>query len=305
MVRRKKFQGFTLAEMAIVVVIGSILLMAGVKVLTVQMESAAYSATRSKQETIKQALSTYLGNNRRLPCPDTRNGNGPGGGPPGGPSFTPALPPDGVENRATAGNTTTNCAANFGVLPYTTLGLEREIALDGWGNFFSYHLYSTVPNNWELTASFADTNTGGLTINDKDAAGVPVTLTNTAVVALVSHGKNGTGAFTIKGTRVALPVAATNQDELENTNSIANAIYYKREYSDNAAIAGGAFDDLVMFVTAEDLIAPLWREGTLRTSATRINQQLTDINNAIVGYMVGNATNPVTKCTTPPDLASL
>jgi len=277
---KEKNRGFTLAEMAVVVVIASILLVAGVKVLTAQMDSASYSATRTKQEAIKQALITYLGNNKRLPCPDSRNGAGPGAL-----NFTVALPPDGIENRQTAGNPATNCAASFGVLPYATLRLARDVAMDGWGNLLSYQL-STAPDNWALTASFSDTNTGGLTVNDSAGAA----LTTSAVVNIISHGKNGSGAYTIKGTRAVLPVVGTNPDESENADE--DTTYVKNEYTD-------AFDDLLLFIMADDLIAPLRREGTIKNMQATVAQQLDDISRAMVGTMMGAG------CNTPANIAGL
>lgn len=285
-------RGFTLAEMAVVVVIAGILMVSGVKILTAQIDGASYSATRIKQEMIKQALITYLGVNRRLPCPDTRSGNGPGAL-----TFTVAAPPDGIENRTTAGNVTTNCAATFGVVPYATLGLAREAAVDGWGNLFSYHL-STVPSNWGLTASFADINSGALIINERTAAGAASLLTSTVVMVIVSHGKNGNGAWTVKGTQAVQPAAATNPDERENTNIVNNTTYFKREYSDNTTASGGSFDDLVMFITAADLIAPLRRDGTLQNMNAVVVQQQENIKNSIIGFMMGTGCNVPANITT-------
>ncbi len=285
-------RGFTLAEMAVVVVIAGILMVSGVKILTAQMDSASYSVAREKQEMIKQALITYLGINRRLPCPDTRSGNGPGAL-----LFTVAAPPDGIENLATAGNAATNCAASFGVIPYATLGLAREVAVDGWGNLFSYHL-STAPSNWGLTASFADINSGALIINERTAAGAVSLLTSTVVVVIVSHGKNGNGAWTVKGTQGVLPAAATNPDERENTNIVNNTTYFKREYSDNVSVSGGSFDDLVMFITAADLISPLRRDGTLQNMNAMVMQQQESIKNSIVGFMMGAGCSPPANITT-------
>lgn len=283
-------KGFTLAEMAIVVVIASILLMAGVKVLTAQMDSASFSASRSKQEAIRQALITYLGNFQRLPCPDTRTGDGTGGL-----SFSTATPPDGIENRSTAGDVTSNCAASFGVLPYQTLGLARDVAVDGWGNLFSYHV-STAGTNWALSNNFSDTHSGGLILNDRDTSGAVTQLTGVAVVSLISHGKNGNGAFTIKGTRAPLPNNGTNSDERENTD--ADTTYFKREYTDVAG-AGGVFDDLVMQIMAEDLIAPLRRDGTIKNMQTAALERLQDNSESIVGYMMGSG------CNTPLNLTAL
>lgn len=285
---RKTNRGFTLAEMAIVVVIASILLVTGVKVLTAQMDSASYSATQTKQDVIKQALITYLSRFQRLPCPDTRQGQGPGAL-----SFSTSAPPDGLENRAVAANVTTNCARYFGVLPYATLGLTREAAQDGWGNLYSYQL----SNGWELTANFADTNTGGATVNDRDSSGSVVALTTQAVIAVISHGKNGSGAYTIKGTRAVLPVVSTNPDERENTDN--DIISFKREYTDDTSVNGGAFDDVVLYMLADDLIMPLRRDGTLQNMNTTASQQLDGIAQAIVGFMMGAG------CNTPAAIAGL
>jgi len=277
--------------MAIVLVIASILLVAGIKVMTAQQESAAFSSTKLRLEAAKQSLITYLGNNQRLPCPDTQTGGGPGAL-----SFSVGNPPDGIENRTTAGNPATLCAGPFGVLPYSTLGLSRDSAMDGWENLVSYHI-AQAPNNWTLTAAFGDTNTGNLTVNDRTPGGLLLPLSTTAVAVLVAHGRNGSGAFTIKGTRLALPTGA---DELENTNSANNLVYFRREYTENTGATGGAFDDFVMFVTAADLIAPLRRDGTLRNMNGATTEQIQTINNAIIGIMMGQV-----GCLTPANMAAL
>ncbi len=277
---RRTNQGFTLAEMAIVIVIAGILLVTGVKVLTAQMDSASYAATRTKQQVIKQAMITYLARFQRLPCPDTRQGQGPGAL-----AFSIAAPPDGLENRAVAADVTSNCSRFFGVLPYATLGLTRETAQDGWGNLLSYQ----IANGWELTANFADTNVGSATVNDRDSAGVVVALTTQSVATVISHGKNGTGAFTSKGTRAVLPAAGTNPDERENTDN--DIIAFKREYTDDAGANGGSFDDVVLHIMADDLIMPLRRDGTLQNMNSTASQQLEGISQAVVGFMMGAGCN--------------
>ena len=165
-------------------------------------------------------------------------------------------------------------------------------ALSSALHYFSY--YHTA-NSWAIRAGFSDTDSGGITVNDRDTAGVVMPTTTEAVIVLVSHGKNGSGAYSVKGTRAALPAAGT--DERENTD--ADNLYFKREYTENAAVTGGAFDDGVMFVMADDLISPLRRDGTLQNMTATATRQLDDIKNAMVGYMMGAG------CTTPTTLADL
>ena len=84
----------------------------------------------------------------------------------------------------------------------------------------------------------------------------------TSVVAIIfSHGKNGFGGIgennVAKG---AIPVA--NIDELNNTDD--NATYYVRpETAAGATIAGGEFDDFVIWISEYELKAKMVEAGKL------------------------------------------
>ena len=114
----KPSRGFTLVEMAVVVVIIAALLTLGLGALNAQLSSASYTTTKQRQAAIKDALIAYLGSNKRLPCP-----------------YAP-----------TAGTAITGLAPvacpPFGIVPFATLGIAREVAQDGWGNFFSYEVFA-------------------------------------------------------------------------------------------------------------------------------------------------------------------
>ena len=202
-----KSRGFSLIEVSIVLFIAAILLTVGLRVLTSQIENSAYSVTKTRQEAIKDALTSYLGKNSRLPCPDT------------------ATPPDGTEKRTVASPAV--CVKFFGVLPYATLGLAKEMALDGWENYINYGVSDGVSAKWTLTYNAAPaanspqtsiaTNAfnvgyaGALTVNDRVPAtnAIPTPITTTAVVVLISYGKNGLGAITINGSQNVLPSPTT------------------------------------------------------------------------------------------------
>lgn len=263
-------RGFSLVELSIVVLIIGIVLTMGIGAMNASRENQAYATTAQKQNAIKEALIGYIRRNNRLPCPDT--------------DFTA---PDGVENRTTANDPTTACSARFGILPYVTLGLARDMTRDGWDNFFSYHVSNTTGANtdWTLTASFRTGNAGTLTVNDR--SGATVTPIATAVVAVViSHGRNGLGAYAIGGTRNTLPALGT--DELDNTNG-TDTTYFRRNVTTDDAATGGAFDDQVMFLTASDLLDPLFRDGSLRAPSATVHDALQRIKLAMIGYAMGNS----------------
>ncbi len=268
------YKGFTLAEMAIVVLIGSIMLTMGVKIWFVQLTNMAYSETKSKQENIKTALINYLRTTGTLPCPDR------------------TATPDGREDRpnGTAPNTTCTGNNGYGVVPYASLGLSRNDVLDGWGNYFTYRVANmaapaapatpAVPRanasnqNWTVRAgasafnitSLNSPNTGGfrsLRIDQRNSAGVLTRIAYNAVAIIYSHGKNGFGAETTKGNSVAAP-PATNTDEVTN-NAAGSFTFVVRDVNDSATALGGSYDDIVMFLTPKDVLQPLIDEGTLKT----------------------------------------
>jgi len=280
-------RGFSLVELSIVVLVIGIVLTMGIGAWTANLENQAYAATAQRHAAVKEALSGYVRRNSRLPCPDT--------------NFTA---PDGVENRATAGDPTTACSAAYGVLPYVTLGLARDTARDGWGNLVSYHVSNTnvttggngswsANTDWTRTAWFRPGNTGLITVNDRNGATV-TPIANNVVAVVVSHGRNGLGAYTVGGTRNTLPAAGT--DELGNTN--AGTTYFKRELTTDDAATGGAFDDQVLVLTTGDLLESLFRDGSLRAPAAAANDQLQRFKLAVIGHAMGlTSTYGTSSCT--------
>lgn len=269
-------RGFSLVELSIVVLVIGIVLTMGIGAWTANLENQAHAATAQRQATIKEALTGYLRRNSRLPCPDT--------------DFTA---PDGIENRATPGDPTTACSAAFGVLPYVTLGLARDAVRDGWGNFFSYHVSNTnitaassgnwsANTDWTRSAWFRPGNSGLITVNERSGATVTPIATS-IVTVVVSHGRNGLGAYTIGGTRNTLPAVGTD----EENNTDGNTTYFRRELTTDDAATGGPFDDQLLFLSANDLLEPLFRDGSLRAPASVTNDALQKIKITVIGHAMG------------------
>lgn len=246
-------QGFTLAEMAIVVVLIGIVVTMGLRILTAQLGNTQYADTANKQAQIKLALIAYLRSTKYLPCPDT--------------SATP--------NGTAAANCNASANASYGVVPWATLGLPRDVAVDGFGNFFRYKVangVAPVAKNWTTNAVLASTfdiselaaPSAALTIKQGDGVAAPVTISTTAVVAIVSAGKNGFGARTVRG-QVNSPVPAANTDE--TTNAAATGLsFVVRPYNETTGAFGGPIDDVVVYMNPSDLLGPLVTEQTMTAS---------------------------------------
>ncbi|MBF0382474.1 MAG: type II secretion system protein [Magnetococcales bacterium] len=281
--KTSKNHGFTLAEVAIVLVIMGVLLSLGISAFTAQKESAALKVTKERQKIIKEAMINFLRINMRLPCPDTEANAGTG------------TMPDGVENC-------TVTPSSFGILPWDTLGVSRSVAMDGWENFFLYHVSTQASTNGDLwTTSMAGLNEsflGEIYVRERNSAGTLETITSAtapnAVFVLVSHGPNGDGAYTAKGFQNIAPIGT---DELDNTNGITDGVttvagtqitYTKRGFNPDTGDTNGAFDDVVFSVSSDELVGPLIEDGTLKTAGSLAREQLTDIKASFISYMLDN-----------------
>jgi prepilin-type N-terminal cleavage/methylation domain-containing protein len=284
----KQQSGFTLVELAVVVFLVGLLASLGLSALNAQLASSHISDTKKKQEIIKDALISYLGRNKRLPCPAT-NASG---------SI------DGTESRL--GGTPSPCTGNFGIIPYYELGLPKSAALDGYENFFSY----AVSPQWTLTYSTNLTATstsntaisfnvgilGFLIVNDRTplSTSPPLPISpNPAAIYIVSHGKNGLGAFTSKGTQnVTLGAGADETPNIPVAGTWSLPVapgFYKREYNE---IAATYFDDITLAINPNDLIIPLVKDGALKSAESQWINQVANINNSLIGYMISSGCTP-------------
>lgn len=262
--RRAASRGFTLIEMAVVVVVVITLLSLGLGVLNSQLASAANAETKKRQAVIRDALIAYLGAHKRLPCPDVPNNtNGAGDG----------SQVTGAEDRA-GGVPTGACSGTIGVVPYATLGLSRELALDGWGNFMSYSLPtggSPCPGtgvDWSLSACFgAAKGSPYAVVEGTFAASTPVASNVVAVV--VSHGPNGFAAWGAQGTRNVLPSRceeAHNAIVAVGGCTLTANRFYRGERSD--------IDDVLSYVTRDEAINALATQGTLKSAEAQVTEDL-------------------------------
>jgi prepilin-type N-terminal cleavage/methylation domain-containing protein len=247
--------GFTLLELAVVLIIMGIVSSMGLKMASIMLDNSATSETVVKQEKIKTALIGYLRTNGKLPCPEIAG--------------SPTDADYGNENRVGGGGGGDgNCnipGSSVPVVPWRILGLSRDDVVDGWGNFITYRVANNADTmNWaSRTAGTPFTidqlrapTATGITVTDNG-----VVVSPSPVVVLVSHGKNGAGARTVRGAINAAPPGA---DEVINARQGGSPAYIRRPYTEDTS-GGGAFDDMVAFMTPLDLLQPLASEGTVKS----------------------------------------
>jgi len=146
--------GFTLIEMAVVVVIVGIVISIVATVLPSLIKSSKIKKARAILEKTDYALEGYLSANGRAPCPDTDG--------------------DGQENRNDNGTPSDasddTCSSYSGDLPYATLGLSS--GYDNWRNRLRYGVYEDLIKTntsglcTSLSSFVATPNTSWLRTND-------------------------------------------------------------------------------------------------------------------------------------------
>ncbi len=250
---KKIISGFTLIELAVVLVIVGLLLGGVLGTLSSRIENTRKNETIKELEEIKQAMIAFAYVNKRLPCPDCDVA---------GPNCNAGLVGDGIEDL-TVGVCTEG--QNLGHVPWATLGLG---ASDAWGTRYRY----SVQSDYAATGLPAqplfdlDSADGSASIEEPDFSTVTVppggaskNLANKVVAIIFSHGKNGYGGITVNNTaRAAIPAA--NIDEANNTDN--DGTYYTRpETGSQANIAGGEFDDILIWISEFELKGKMVRAG--------------------------------------------
>ena len=237
--------GFTLVELAVVMIIVGLMLSSLLIPLSVQIDQKRYSETKDMLGVGIEALYGYAMSHTAtdgkpyLPCPDTNN--------------------DGVEENRTAGA----CPSQEGRFPWSTLGLSRD---DGWGNLVRYRVHPSFSNS---STGFTFTSTGTLRIC-KDSACATVISSGIPAV-LVSHGKNGYGTYNAETNTVIQVPATLSANELENMDGRDNPRpgNNSADASDTTDVdfvsttPSDSYDDVVVWMSPNVLFSRMLAAGKL------------------------------------------
>ncbi len=127
----KRQAGMAGATVIIIVILGLVALILGARIFDSQLGLNQREVTDANMRRVTDALVNFASLNQRLPCP--ANGDGADGAE----AASPAGPPTAVSPSAY-----TTCAYGDGVVPWLTLAIRQEHALDGWGRRISYRVFS-------------------------------------------------------------------------------------------------------------------------------------------------------------------
>lgn len=149
--------GFTLVEMAMVLLILGLLTSSFIIPMGAQIDNNHLKTTDQQLSRIKEALLGYAIRNRQLPCPSS----------------------------STLGTQDTTLCAQEGFLPWADLGVEGR---DAWGSYFRYRADSKHSSN----GSYNTTIPSSIDVLEVDNKAATVNYVTNTVAIFYSLGKNKT-----------------------------------------------------------------------------------------------------------------
>lgn len=236
--------GFSLIELAVVLVIIGILISGFIGTLGSRIDTTRQIETNETLENIKISLYGFAMAKLnpvgvvRLPCPDIDN--------------------DGLEDFNPLNLAQCAVLTMHGNLPWVTLGIERG---DAWSSTYSYW----VADEYSNTAGFALATDASGTGQIRTAAPAGTVISNNVAAVIFSHGKNQFGSIGLDDVaRIAVPAAgAQYADERENTDTdaVAPVLFVKRPVTgDDAPII---YDDILIWISEYELKGRMAQAGAL------------------------------------------
>jgi prepilin-type N-terminal cleavage/methylation domain-containing protein len=227
--------GFSLVEMAVVLCIMGVIASSALMLSNAKQEQNNADVTKTRIELIVNALKRQGELGGYLTCPAPL-------------SVLESAATFGVASdcnaAVVAGVTEVGVSPNavrIGAVPVRSLNLPTNVAYDGWGNRFTYMVVTDIAKvSATALASYATTATNNV-IQVLDASGnQTLEAVNNAVVAfaVISHGKDGRGAYNRKGA----VLSACNATAKDGENCDGDAVVRDMRIMDSTTLANNYFD---------------------------------------------------------------
>lgn len=303
--------GFTLIELSMVLIIISLLMGNLLPLVTNEKSLNSNLITQEKLKYIDQAITNYFAEYGAIPCPaDATLANSDS-------NF--GISAKDYSNSTCLG-TTSRWYSNtrfrhmeLGAIPTKTLNINDDYAFDEWGRRITYLIINPCSNSQILTlAGYGGIGTNIEYNNDKNFSdnincGVDYLPTKTAfniqnttnhtninskaIIILLSHGKNGHGAYPkAGGTNRIVAITTVGVDEVINSqftndgnNQLNDGIFIKRSL--NHSIGDDHYDDLLHYITKDQLISKAkgFNQNSNYNQLCNISRSILDSESSICG----------------------
>lgn len=214
MTRRSREAGFTLLEVGVALALIGLIVSGGLVLGGRLLEKNAYRQTGETMERIEQALADFAAQQARLPCP--------------------ATDANGLEDRRPTGHCDDD--QQNGVVPWRTLALTQDDAIDAWGRLITYRVYDHGSNS--LTLSSGGSRNGPLDLRYCDPSRQQSNPKTTASTC-AAPSANGSGNTPLadylydKGIRVGDETTTTTTYNLADPEDLTGAAYVLISHGEN------------------------------------------------------------------------
>lgn len=278
MPRGRHATGFTLIEIAVVIVVLALLLAMIAGIATAMLGQQRREATRQRLAGVETAIALFVSQNLRLPCP--ANGTLAGTDSNAGVEQITL----GTPNTCSVGGAPNS--QQHGVVPWRALGISEQDATDGWGNRLTYRVATDFVTAPAMNLTYCDPGgtkiprqtpvaspggycdpactsatfpasctmpsavTAGSGLQVRNLAGTIImnqgaTPSTGAAYVVISHGENSAGAYGNLGVVQAAIGPASGTEEAKNAANLALQAYYVDDFASYPA-GTGHFDDFVL-----------------------------------------------------------
>lgn len=249
---RRKESGFTLIELAIVMIIVGIVIAGALPAYRMFMEGKKTETLAERQKTIRAALADYIIDDEfepddpsdvRYPCPASPTI--PFGQTGFGQEDCSLRDADAAVGTCSGGicvraGSTPGTRVLVGAVPTTTLEIGGQQMLDAYSNQFTYAVSFDLTRNDSMRTMGAR---GNITILNEAGD----TVTDAAQFALISHGADQRGSYTASGVQ-GTPCRTTGGGDSENCDD--DAVFHESLLV--KAALDSAYDDSLVFSLAEE-----------------------------------------------------
>lgn len=270
----KKLSAFTLLELSLVIIVVSLLIASTLSVSRTALNNNKEKITKERLEKIYQAIGRYLQEYDRIPCPASMQ-------------LAKSNANYGVEVACNYSLSSAigiwqspwNASVVYGAVPVKELGLEDDMAEDGYGSKIVYVMLKGFSDQENFTKIINDTVINNGAGNYWDAgdgqsvlsririhqskSGTVNRITSEAILVLMSYGKNKFCAFNANATSQNSSSSDTHEtfnciSSLDSPNA-GRATFYNYNYSSNlfpfmAKSDNESFDDILLFKTTRNLM---------------------------------------------------
>lgn len=251
--------GYTLVELSVVIAIIAVLVGSTLMLGSARIDQEKVDSTKQRIELIERALKNYIEVNEALPCP-----------------ADPRLPrSDG--DFGLAASAAGDCASTgairaphasgtvvSGAVPVFDLALPPDVMFDAWGRKFSFVVDTRYTRARSFRYNGPNSLCGSITVlsedTDNDGDTEEDILTDHAMYLLLSHGKDGHGAYhTATATPWRINSRVNNPNALENAGLTDTGtddfdhIFRQQGYFEDVEDPNNRFDDILAYKNRSDI----------------------------------------------------